>query len=64
MSGTRAVYIFKDGTHLNLPADYISVQDEWAISWSGEKMVAMARTEDVSKLYLSEKKEGAIDNVK
>ena len=55
-SATRAVYIFKDGTHLNLPANYITIQDEWAVAWQDDKMVAMARTEDIARFYLSEKK--------
>lgn len=60
----RALYIFKDGTHLNLPADYICIQDEWAVAWNGEQMIAMARTEDIARFYLSKKTEGVVDNGK
>lgn len=54
---TRAVFKFKDGTHLNLPADYIGVQEEWAVAFNGEQMVIMARIEDVAVFYLSKMNE-------
>lgn len=56
---TRAIIKFKDGSHLNLPADYIAVQDEWAMAWNGEQMVMMSRLEDVACFYLSKKNDVA-----
>ena len=45
---TRAIVKFKDGSHLNLPADYITVQDDWAMAWNGDAMVMMSRLEDIA----------------
>ena len=59
---TRAVFKFKDGTHLNVPADYLCTQEEWAQAWNGEQMVAMARLDDVSCFYLTKKNEVVPNN--
>lgn len=56
---TRAIVKFKDGSHLNLPADYITVQDDWAMAWNGDAMVMMSRLEDIACFYLSKKNDVA-----
>ena len=54
---TRVIIRFKDGQHLNLPADCIDIRDQWVIAWNGEAIVVMAKVEGVDVCYLSEKKE-------
>lgn len=53
----RVIFRFKDGEYLNIPADYIATQDDFIKVWHGENLVAMARHDEVSVCYLSEKKE-------
>lgn len=54
---TRVIIRFKDGEHLNIPADYIDIREEWIVAWNGEYIVAMAKADDVISCHLSEKKE-------
>lgn len=54
---TRVIIRFKDGEHLNIPAECIDIRDEWIIAWNGENIVALAKAEEVNVCYISEKKE-------
>jgi hypothetical protein len=54
---TRCIINFKDGNHINLPADCIDLRDGWVMAWNGEMLVAMARADEVIACWLSEKKE-------
>lgn len=54
----RVIIRFKDGEHLNIPADCIDLRDEWVIAWNGESIVAIVKAEEVNVCYISEKKEG------
>lgn len=53
----RAIIKFKDNSYINIAADYIATQDDFIKVWNGENLVAMARHDEVSVCYLSEKKE-------
>lgn len=55
---TRVVVKFKDGSHINLPADAIDIRDGWVMAWNGEALVVITVAEGVETCYLSEKKEG------
>ena len=54
---TRVIIKFKDGEHLNIPADCIDIRDGWIVAWKGEALVVIANMADVSVCYISEKKE-------
>lgn len=55
---TRVVIKFKDGSHLNLPGDYIEIYDDiWISAWNGEIRVLLVRIDEVSCAYLSKKNE-------
>jgi hypothetical protein len=54
---TRVIIRFKDGEHLNIPADCIDIRDGWIMAWSGELIVVLAKAEEVNVCYISEKKE-------
>lgn len=54
---TRCIIKFKDGEHINIPADCIDIRDEWIIAWNGECIVVVAKASEVNVCYLSEKKE-------
>lgn len=54
---TRVIIKFKDGEHLNIPADCIDIRDGWVFAWKGEFIVAIAKAEEVNVCYISEKKE-------
>jgi hypothetical protein len=55
---TRVIIKFKDGEHLNIPADYIDIRDGMVMAWNGEYIVALAKAEEVNSCYISEKKGG------
>ena len=55
---SRLVVRFSDGTHVNLPADYIDIREEWIIAWKGDFITFAAKASLVDVCYLSEKKEG------
>ena len=54
---TRVIIRFKDGEHLNLPADCIDIRDGWLVAWRGEDIVVVAKMDEVKVCYISEKKE-------
>jgi hypothetical protein len=53
---TRVIIRFKDGEHMNIPADCIDIRDEWIFAWKGDFIVAIVRADDVVSCHLSEKK--------
>jgi hypothetical protein len=55
---TRVIIRFKDGEHLNIPADCIDIREGWVIAWRGEDIVAIANAELIISCHISEKKEG------
>ena len=54
---TRLIIKFKNGEHINLPADCIDIRDGWIVAWQGENIVVIANMDEVYVCYLSEKKE-------
>ncbi len=54
---TRVIIRFKDGEHLNLPADCFDFREGWIVAWKGEDIVVAAKMEEVNVCYISEKKE-------
>ena len=42
---------------IKIKADCIDLRDGWIMVWNGEALVAIAKAEDVSACYISEKKE-------
>lgn len=54
----RAIFKFTNGEHINIPADYINLQDGLYVAYNGDNVVAYARQEFVDVVYLSEQKEG------
>jgi hypothetical protein len=57
MAMTRVIIRFKDGEHINIPADAIDIRDEWIVAWKGDFIVAMAKAEEIISCHLSETKE-------
>lgn len=55
---SRVIIKLKDGTVINIPADCMDFRDGWVIAWNGDNIVAIAKGDEVSVCYLSEKKEG------
>ena len=55
---SRVIIKLKDGTCINIPADFLEMRDGWLIAWRDELAVAIAKGDEVSVCYLSEKKEG------
>lgn len=55
---SRVIIKLKDGTCINIPADGIDYREGWVIAWYGENIVAIAKGDEVTVCYLSEKKEG------
>lgn len=51
----RVVIKFKDGTHINIVADYLQREEEIITVWNGNDIVAIVRLEVVQAAYLSEK---------
>jgi hypothetical protein len=39
---TRVIIRFKDGEHMNIPADCIDLRDGWIFAWKGDFIVAIA----------------------
>lgn len=54
---TRVVIRFKDGEHMNIPADCIDIRDGWIFAWKGDFIVVIARADEVIACHLSERKE-------
>ena len=54
---TRVIIRFKDGEHLNIPADCIDLRDGWVFAWNGDFIVIIAKGEDIISCHISEKKE-------
>lgn len=55
---SRVVVRFTDGTHVNLPGDYIDIRESHIAAWNGDNLVFIAKIENVEVCYLSEKKDG------
>jgi hypothetical protein len=55
---TRVIIRFKDGEHMNIPADCIDIRDGWIFAWKGDFIVAIVKADEVISCHLSEKKEG------
>ena len=55
---TRVIIRFKDGEHMNIPADCIDIRDGWILAWRGDYIVAIVKAEEIISCHLSEKKEG------
>ena len=60
---TRVVIRFKDGEHLNVPADCIDIRDGLIMAWNGDLIVVIAKAEEIISCHISDKK-GAIINEK
>lgn len=54
---TRVIIRFKDGEHLNVPADCMDIRDGGIVAWRGEYIVVIAKMDEVNVCYISEKKE-------
>ena len=54
---TRVIIRFRDGDHLNIPADCIDIRGGCIIAWKGEYIVAIAKADEIIACHLSEKKE-------
>ena len=54
---TRVIIRFKDGEHMNIPADCIDYRDGWIVAWNGDSIVAISKADEVVSCHLSEKKE-------
>jgi hypothetical protein len=54
---TRVIIRFKDGEHLNIPADGIDIRDGWIMAWKGEFLVVISKAEEIISCHISEKKE-------
>ena len=55
---SRVIIKLKAGTCINIPADGIDYREGWVVAWNGDNIVAIAKGDEVSVCYLSEKKEG------
>lgn len=53
----RVIIKFKDGDHLNIPADCIDIRDGWIMAWRGDSLVTICVASEVISCHLSEKKE-------
>lgn len=53
----KVIIKFKNGEHINIPADCIELRDEWIYAWRGDYIVVIVRAEEVIACYISEKKE-------
>ena len=53
----RAVFKFTNDEHINIPADYINLEDGVYKVYEGDYIVAYAKQEFVNAVYLSEQKE-------
>lgn len=51
----RVVFKFKDGTHINIEADYLQRDEEFITAWNGDQIIAVVRCEFLAMVYLSEK---------
>ena len=54
----RAIFKFSNGEHINIPADYIKLENGIYSAYDGEYAVAYAKQEFVDVVYISEQKEG------
>ena len=54
----KRVFIrFKDGTYINIEADYLQRDEEFLTAWNGDNIVAIARLEVIQTAHLSERVE-------
>ena len=53
---TRVVIRFKDGEHMNIPADCIDIRDGWILAWRGDALVVIVKAEEIISCHMSEKK--------
>ena len=54
---SRVIIKFKNGEHINLPADCTDFRDGWIMAWNGDSLVVVADATEVNVCYISEKKE-------
>lgn len=54
----KVIIKFKNGEHVNIPADCIDHREGWIYAWRGDYIVVIVRAEEVIACYISEKKEG------
>ena len=54
---TKVIMRFKDGEHLNIPADCIDIRDGWILAWKGDAIVAISKADEIITCYMTEKKE-------
>lgn len=54
---TKVIMRFKDGEHLNIPADCIDIRDGWVLAWNGDNIVAISKADEIITCYMTEKKE-------
>ena len=52
----RVIFKFTNGEHINLPADYINLENGVYSAFNGQNVVAYAKQEFVDAVYLSEQK--------
>ena len=55
---SRCIIKFKNGEHVNVPADCIDLRDGWILAWRGDFIVVIVNASEVIACYLSDKKEG------
>lgn len=53
----RVIIRFKDGEHLNIPADCIDIREGWIVAWKDDYIVVIAKAEEIISCHISEKKE-------
>lgn len=53
---TRVIIRFKDGEHMNIPADCIDIRDGWIFAWKGDALVVIVKAEEIISCHMSEKK--------
>jgi hypothetical protein len=52
----RVVIKLKDGSHINLPAMELDIQEDIIVAKRGNYLIAVASLDDIVVAYLSEKK--------
>lgn len=53
----KGIIKFKNGEHINIPADCIDHREGWIYAWRGDDIVVIVRAEEVCACYISEKRE-------
>lgn len=54
----RCIIKFKDGEHINVPADCFDHREGFIYAWRGDYIVVIVNADEVIACYISEKKEG------